>query len=304
MERSIDRIKTTHCGSLARPHQLLDLMRARVRGEPCDTDAYDLAVQRAVVDCVARQVEVGLDVVSDGEQGKTGHAIYIGERLSGFETRPDNRDKSESLFATEEESFPEYYEHYFSVAMLGGAVARLAPLTCTGPIAYRGQEALRRDLDNLRTALNGVVPREAFVAAIAPSGVGKNQYYDSEQEYLQLDFGNNLPQLVKVVRDPDITGVSLASWVLALLAAISWGAYGFVIHKFPVSLPSVVLVPTSLVIVLRIVLDGDRSRPTVAAVGALETCASAVALGGGDRPPAPARRGSGPAERPRLRGQL
>ena len=91
MERSIDRIKTTHCGSLARPHQLLDLMRARVRGEPCDTDAYDLAVQRAVVDCVARQVEVGLDVVSDGEQGKTGHAIYIGERLSGFETCPDNR---------------------------------------------------------------------------------------------------------------------------------------------------------------------------------------------------------------------
>ena len=124
----------------------------------------------------------------------------------------------------------------FSVAMLGGAVARLAPLTCTGPIAYRGQEALRRDLDNLRTALNGVVPREAFVAAIVlPSGVGKNQYYDSEQEYLEaINRGlRGLPEekirfhtCYGINEGPRVHDVPLEE-IIDLVMRVHAGAYSF-----------------------------------------------------------------------------
>ena len=85
MKRSADRILTTHVGSLARPEELLDLMRSRALGEPYDDQAYDEAVRRAVATCVRDQAASGLDSVSDGEQGKIGHATYIGERLEGFE---------------------------------------------------------------------------------------------------------------------------------------------------------------------------------------------------------------------------
>jgi 5-methyltetrahydropteroyltriglutamate--homocysteine methyltransferase len=187
MIRSIDRIRTTHCGSLARPEELLDLMRARLSGQSIDADNYESAVRQAVADAVANQVEVGLDVVSDGEQGKVGHATYIGARLSGFEARPalpSESPKDDPLFASEVESFPEYYQQYFSTAMLGGAVMPRAPLFCTGPVEYRGEEALRRELHDLKSVLAAVTPQEAFVAAIAPSGVGSNEYYDTEQDYL------------------------------------------------------------------------------------------------------------------------
>jgi 5-methyltetrahydropteroyltriglutamate--homocysteine methyltransferase len=139
-----------------------------------------------VAGVVGKQVEAGLDVVSDGEQGKVGHATYIGERLSGFEARPTGVASAEDdpLFASEVESFPEYYRQYFGTAMLGGAVMPRAPLFCTGPVGYRGEEALQRELADLKSALADFPTHEAFVAAIAPSGVGSNEYYDTEQDYL------------------------------------------------------------------------------------------------------------------------
>lgn len=184
MIRSIGSIRTTHCGSLARPAELLDLMRARLSGQSIDVDKYESAVRQAVAGVVAKQAEVGLDVVSDGEQGKVGHATYIGERLSGFEARPSQGANEDPLFASEEESFPDYYRQYFSASMLGGAVIPQAPLFCTGPVGYRGEEALRRELQDLKTVLADVAAQEAFVTATAPSGVGRNEYYDTEQDYL------------------------------------------------------------------------------------------------------------------------
>jgi len=184
MERSNDRIRTTHCGSLARPAELLDLMRARLSGQSTDGDKYESAVRQAVAAAVTKQAEAGLDVVSDGEQGKVGHATYIGERLSGFEARQSEGTKHDPLFASEEESFPEYYQQYFSASMLGGALIPRAPLFCTGPVEYRGEEALLRELQDLKSVLAGVAPQEAFVTSTAPSGVGSNEYYDTEQDYL------------------------------------------------------------------------------------------------------------------------
>ena len=85
MKRSSDRILTTHTGSLARPHDLLDLMKAKQSGETYDSSAYAARVRSSVSDVVRKQAECGLDVVNDGEQSKTGFSNYIRERLTGFE---------------------------------------------------------------------------------------------------------------------------------------------------------------------------------------------------------------------------
>ncbi len=178
---------TTHVGSLARPKELLDLMRAKALGEPYDAETYQAVVRGAVAACVREQAASGLDSVSDGEQGKIGHATYIGERLAGFEARDDASSSLSSLFRAEIEEFPEYYEEYFNVAMLGGAVAPVARLVCTGPVRYKGFEALERDLENLRAAVDALGSDwsgDVFMPAIAPSGAGGNEYYSDETEYL------------------------------------------------------------------------------------------------------------------------
>ena len=181
MTRSTDRILTTHCGSLARPHDLLDLMKAKVTGQPCDDDTYVRRVRSAVAEVVRRQIESGIDIPTDGEQGKPGFFAYVDERLAGFEAR---RGASSPGWAAEVAAFPEYYQEYFSHAMAGGAIAGGVKLTCTGPVSYRGHQAVRRDIDNLTAALAGLAPADVFMPAVAPSGVGANEYYRTDEEYL------------------------------------------------------------------------------------------------------------------------
>jgi|SRR5579883_942528 len=175
------RILTTHCGSLPRPKPLLDLMKEKLQGRQYDAGEYDAEVRSAVVQCVRQQAECGIDIPTDGEQGKAGFYAYVTERLGGFEARPGRR---QGVFAAELEAFPEYYEDYFSRAMLGATLAPVSSVICTGPVSYRGQEAVRRDIDNLKAALNGWNPADAFLPAVAPSGVGKNEFYPTEQEFL------------------------------------------------------------------------------------------------------------------------
>jgi 5-methyltetrahydropteroyltriglutamate--homocysteine methyltransferase len=181
MKHSTERILTTHCGSLPRPTDLLDLMKARASGEAVDAAAYAARVRQAVADIVREQVQDGVDVITDGEQSKTSFSAYVNERLSGFEPKTDTRRTS---FTAEIEAFPEYYEQYFSQRMQGGRVVPMAPVICTGPISYRGQEAVQRDVENLKAALASVQPEEVFMPAVAPSGVGSNSYYRSDEEYL------------------------------------------------------------------------------------------------------------------------
>jgi len=181
IQQSRDRILTTHVGSLPRPHDLLDLMRARLTGLDYDRQLYDARVRTAVAECVRRQVEIGIDIVTDGEQSKPGFYTYVHERLEGFEPRPQLRIQSWPL---EVAAFPEYYEQYFREAMTGGAIVPIVPLVCTGPVRYRGEEALKRDIENLKAALSDVRPHAAFMPSVAPSGVGRNEYYRSEEEFL------------------------------------------------------------------------------------------------------------------------
>lgn len=181
MKRSTDRILTTHCGSMPRPSDLLDMMKLKITGEPYDHEAFADRVRSAVAETVRRQVECGIDIPTDGEQGKHSFFGYMSERLAGLEPRPG---EAFTLFADEIASFPEYYERYFAQAMMGGAVAPMVPLACTGQISYIGQEALQREIDNLKSAAQGLKYEEIFMPAVAPSGVGANEYYPSEEEYM------------------------------------------------------------------------------------------------------------------------
>ena len=175
---TVDRILTTHVGSLPRPADLLDLMKAKLAGAAVDQRAYDARVRNAVAECVRSQVRTGIDVVSDGEFSKPGFFTYVRERLEGFEARPQMKRR---MFPAEVAAFPEYYEKYFREAMTGGAIAPVVPLVCTGPVRYRGEAALARDIDNLKSAAAGAYG--AFMPAVAPSGVGTNEYYRSEEEF-------------------------------------------------------------------------------------------------------------------------
>jgi 5-methyltetrahydropteroyltriglutamate--homocysteine methyltransferase len=169
---------------LPRPHAVLDLLKARLSGKPYDEKALEAAIAKAVAESVKKQAECGIDIVTDGEMSKGGFFTYIRERLEGFEARPNQKA---ALFQAEVAAFPEYYEQYFKEAMLGAAIVPAVPLVCVGPVKYTGEAALQKDIANLKAAAKaaGVREEHVFMPATAPSGVGKNEYYKSEEEYFQ-----------------------------------------------------------------------------------------------------------------------
>ena len=184
MQRSSERILTTHVGSLPRPDDLFELMLARMDGNAIDEKAYAERVRSAVRDCVRQQVDAGLDVVSDGEMAKPSFITYAASRLSGLEKREGFRP---SPFANTRETrdFPEYYQS--AVAEQVSARRRRALMVCSGPIAYKGHAALKADFETLKAALVGVGAAEAFVPAIAPSNVEAttpNEYYPTPEAYV------------------------------------------------------------------------------------------------------------------------
>jgi 5-methyltetrahydropteroyltriglutamate--homocysteine methyltransferase len=182
VQQNTDHIQTTHIGSLPRPHDLLDLMKAKFGGQKVDEAALDAKIRSSVIDCVRRQVECGIEIVADGEFSKPGFFTYIRERLEGFKSRPNQKLL---LFEKEVAAFPEYYAQYFKEAMIGGTVTPIVPVVCTGPVKYRGEAAVQRDIANVKAAAEaaGVPHQHVFLPATAPSGVGINEYYRSDEEY-------------------------------------------------------------------------------------------------------------------------
>jgi 5-methyltetrahydropteroyltriglutamate--homocysteine methyltransferase len=182
MHRSTDRILTTHTGSLPRPRDILEMVRARSRGESVDEDAFQVRLRSAVGEIVRKQAELGIDVVDDGEFGKPSFVTYVRDRLDGL-TRQEGERQSPWIKSREAIAFPEFYR-----AQAAGAVnARQALMACTGPISYKGHKQLATDLDNLKAALDRVSVTEAFVPSISPSNVedwNRNEYYKTADEYL------------------------------------------------------------------------------------------------------------------------
>jgi len=183
MKRSTDRILTTHVGSLARPRELLDVMREKEHGRPYDRAQFDDLVRGAVTDIVRRQVESGIDVVTDGEMSKVTFLNYVKDRLNGFEPDTEGAPLMPPSWTREIDMFPEYYRDYFG--KYSATVAPFTRLVCTGPITYTGHAALQQDITNLRAALDRVSVEEAFMPATSAYGFGRNAYYPTEDEYVE-----------------------------------------------------------------------------------------------------------------------
>jgi 5-methyltetrahydropteroyltriglutamate--homocysteine methyltransferase len=184
MKRSTDRILTTHVGSLIRPQPLQAFLRAKQAGTPFDREAYEQCLTESVAAIVRRQAEIGIDVVSDGEFGKSiSWSQYALERLSGFERRPIKPDANPFQRGADRARFAEFYAELDARE----AVATSTDAVCIGPIAYTGEAELARDIDNFQAALKGLKVKEAFLPVAAPASVipdRKNEYYRSDEECL------------------------------------------------------------------------------------------------------------------------
>jgi 5-methyltetrahydropteroyltriglutamate--homocysteine methyltransferase len=184
MMRSTDRILTTHVGSLPRPADLLALLRARERGEPQDGQAFAARVRSAVSDVVHKQLELGVDIVDDGEMGKPGFIHYANERLAGFEPLHEVVG-SPWTNSREAKAFPEFYEWFGRVLPSPAATAR--HMVCTGPISYKGHQHVQADIANLKAALGSRRVEDVFMPAISPTSVEdwqRNRYYRTQEEFL------------------------------------------------------------------------------------------------------------------------
>ena len=172
------RIITTHTGSLPRPDDLSELLFKRMTHQPYDEALMARRTREAVDETVKTQMELGVDIVSDGEQSKTSFQIYATERLQGLEAITP---KAGERRTRENAAFPNFYK---GGAHSGSAQARFA---CAGPIKYTGHAALKADIDNLKAALNGRDPIDVFMPSVSPSscaGLMENRYYKTDEEHV------------------------------------------------------------------------------------------------------------------------
>jgi 5-methyltetrahydropteroyltriglutamate--homocysteine methyltransferase len=198
----VDRILATHTGSLIRPDDLLAFLAARDRGGSYDEQAYEATLGRSVAEIVERQVEAGIDVVDDGEMGKTSWITYLYERVSGLEARlvtlegasmlPPSRDRQQFPGAYAQlDALDEAATRNSNIAADGGsrgddpASGEVVQWVCTGPIEY-DPAAIQRDIANLKAALEGHDDVEGFLPVVAPASAYwlANEHYGSEQEFV------------------------------------------------------------------------------------------------------------------------
>jgi 5-methyltetrahydropteroyltriglutamate--homocysteine methyltransferase len=172
MRRSTDRILTTHVGSLIRPKALLEQATA-ARQQPAQQPRYQQALQQATAEVVRQQLDAGLDIVNDGEYGKSSWANYVLDRMTGFEFRPDTLYEATWL-GRDRFRFAEFMTAQFPRGANG------APgHACVGPIRYQGHEAIRRNISDLKAAMESGGVTEGFLTAVAPASTG----YDASNEY-------------------------------------------------------------------------------------------------------------------------
>ena len=159
MKRSTHRILTTHCGSLPRPNDLLDMLMAREQGSLQDPPAFQARVRQAIGECVRKQMDTGLDIVNDGEWSKPDYSTYVKNRFTGFEGEPTPIDPGRDLL-----DFPEY------APLRRTGLTELMRPKCNGPIAWKDFDAVERDIDNLKAAAGGAT--EVFMTAASPGVSG------------------------------------------------------------------------------------------------------------------------------------
>jgi 5-methyltetrahydropteroyltriglutamate--homocysteine methyltransferase len=213
-----DRILTTHVGSLLRPHAFTDVLRLVERRDAYDEEAFNAALREEVADVVARQVQTGLDVVNDGEMGKTGWIIYLYNRVSGLEPSVVRFDPDVLPDALDAEAQRDSQALYTDAHVVTeDSPDEGVTWTCTGPLRYDPTE-LERDLANLSAALEGKTVTDAFIPAVAPGSIYwiKNEYYATEEEFL-FAFADALREEYRRIVD--------AGFMVSVDDAVMW-------HKF------------------------------------------------------------------------
>ena len=177
MKRSVDRILTTHTGSLPRPADLVRMMFAREEGVPVDGAALAARIRTAVAEVVRKQTEAGITVVNDGELSKPSYATYVKDRLNGF------GGTSHPLQYRDLVDFPEMAKRVFGDP---GRSRRKTP-ACTGPISVRDPAAAQVDVDNLKAAVRSAEVQDVFMSAASPGVVSlffRDDHYGSHEKYL------------------------------------------------------------------------------------------------------------------------
>jgi 5-methyltetrahydropteroyltriglutamate--homocysteine methyltransferase len=220
MKRSAERILTTHVGSIPRPQKLRDL--AAVAHESAESkQRYEELLRGSVDEVVKMQAKVGIDIVNDGEFGKSSWANYILERITGFEHRPDQL-RPVYWLGRDRERFPEVMAAEFP--WLSGGIATEA---CVGPIKYRDRGNIDRDIANLKAALQSVKVEEAFLPVVAPASTaydGVNEHYPTEKEYVYA-----IAEALRV----EYRAIHEAGFVVQVDDAVLANMYDHLIEKSP-----------------------------------------------------------------------
>ena len=181
MKTSRDRILTTHVGSLPRSDAVVGMLQRREKGEALDPAEFTSVVRGAVADTVKRQVELGIDVVSDGETSKMSYSTYVTDRLTGFSSEGPTETARPHLDIA---AFPEFRR---KMALLTGP-RPFKRVACVGPVKVRDRTALQNDLENMRRAAAAAGPTEAFLNAASPGVVATflpNQYFPTHEAYIE-----------------------------------------------------------------------------------------------------------------------
>jgi 5-methyltetrahydropteroyltriglutamate--homocysteine methyltransferase len=176
LKASSERILVTHVGSLPRSQAVTDVLFARDRGEAAESG--NAVIADAVRDVVRRQVEAGVDVVSDGEMSKISYATYIKNRLTGF-AGDTPREPGQDLV-----EFPRILKRLAE----GGATAKYQRPRCVGEIRVSSLQPAQTDVQNMKAAVSAAAPSEAFLNAASPGVIAlfqPNDHYKSQDDYLE-----------------------------------------------------------------------------------------------------------------------
>jgi 5-methyltetrahydropteroyltriglutamate--homocysteine methyltransferase len=174
-----NRILTTHVGSLPRPESLLAIMHDQAEGRPFDPAALDAELERSVKEVVRHQVDLGIDLVSDGEFSKPSYATYVSDRLNGF------GGTGKIMTPADLKEFRNFSAH---LVKIGGIVPRGVGSCCQGPVSVKDTTALETDLRIMKDAVAEAKPVGAFLNAASPGIVAifqKNEFYPSEDTYIE-----------------------------------------------------------------------------------------------------------------------
>jgi 5-methyltetrahydropteroyltriglutamate--homocysteine methyltransferase len=193
MKRSDRRILTSHVGSLPRPDALIEINRAKFVGEAYDASVFETRLAAAVEEVCSKQVEIGIDVINDGEYGKTtsgpidygAWSSYAWGRLSGWE--PGEPGRLPALAGRRDRlKFAEFYRELDATSFRSSSSLGGRPPVFTGPISYIGQLALSADLANFKAAFAQVKAEEGFITSVAPGSFARrqNRYYASDEAFL------------------------------------------------------------------------------------------------------------------------